>query len=149
MLHKASWRVDKKSLFSPLKSESSKIGVSLFCFWLKLNSPWDLHLNTNAATGNFGIYKIEINNKLHKIGKADLGRVTKSSGLPTRLHQQLRKLRKIYGKGNVVGEVIKKGFKTTASAKAAETKKLQDMYNKTGAVPEGNKKSFKPNPCPK
>ena len=87
---------------------------NMYSYVHDLNSfidPWGLHLNTNAARGNFGVYKIEINNKLHKIGKTDLGRVTKSSGQPTRLHQQIRKLEKIHGKGNVVGNVIEKGVK--------------------------------------
>jgi len=102
------------------------------------------NLNTNTAVGNFGVYEIRINGELHKIGKADLGRVTQSSGQPTRLHQQIRNLEKIHGKGNVSGNVVEKGFTTTATAKAAETARLQRHYDKTGKVLEGNKKSFKP-----
>jgi hypothetical protein len=102
------------------------------------------NLNTNTATGNFGIYEIRINGNLYKIGKADLGRVTKSSGLPTRLHQQVRKLEKIHGIGNVKGEVVQDlGMTTTKAAKGVETARIQAHYNKTGEVPEGNTKSFK------
>ena len=39
-----------------------------------------------------------MNGGMHKVGKADLVRVTKSSGLPTRLHQKVRKLENTYGK---------------------------------------------------
>ena len=103
------------------------------------------NLNTNTATGNFGIYEISINGDLHKIGKADLGRVTQSSGLPTRLHQQIRQLEKIHGKGNVTGVVVQDlGTTTTKAAKGVETARLQAHYDKTGKVPDGNKKSFKP-----
>ncbi|EEF3029103.1 RHS repeat-associated core domain-containing protein, partial [Salmonella enterica] len=55
-------------------------------------------INTNGAIGDFGVYKIEINGELYKYGKTDMNRVTKSSGLPTRLHQQVTKLEKTYGK---------------------------------------------------
>ena len=47
------------------------------------------NLNTNGAVANFGIYEIKIDGVLHKIGKADLGRIRQSTNLPTRLHQQL------------------------------------------------------------
>jgi RHS repeat-associated protein len=103
------------------------------------------HLNTNSATANFGLYEIHINDKLHKIGKADLGRTTQSSGLPTRLHQQVRKLEKIHGKGNVTGVVVEDlGITTTKAAKAAETARLQAHYDKTKEILKGNEKSFKP-----
>jgi len=106
------------------------------------------NLNSNGATSNYGIYEIKVNGNLQdgKIGKADLNRVTQSSGLPTRLHQQVRKLEEIHGKGNVEGKVVEDlGQTTTAQAKAAETSRLQKNYDETGTVPEGNKKSFKPN----
>ncbi len=111
--------------------------------------PWGLvHLNTNGAAGDFGVYKIEINGELYKYGKTDMNRVTKSSGLPTRLHQQVTKLEKTYGKGNgkgnVKGIVLESGHETTASAKAVETAKLDAHYEKTGQVPEGSQKSYKP-----
>jgi RHS repeat-associated protein len=107
--------------------------------------PWGwINLNTNGASGDFGIYKIDVNGELYKFGKADLGRVTESSGQPTRLHQQLRKLGEIHGEENVRGQVIESGHETTAKAKVAETTRLQEHFEKTGQVPEGNKKSFKP-----
>ena len=53
------------------------------------------NLNSNNAISNFGIYRIKINGVIWKVGKADLNRITKSSGLPTRLHQQVRKLEKV------------------------------------------------------
>ncbi|HYO59783.1 DUF6531 domain-containing protein [Archangium sp.] len=94
------------------------------------------NLNSNTATSRFGIYEIMVNGELHKIGKADLNRVTKSSGLSTRLHQQLRKLRKIYGKENVTGKVVEDlGEATTAHAKAVEIARLQTVYDKTDTVP--------------
>jgi uncharacterized protein RhaS with RHS repeats len=103
------------------------------------------NLNTNTATGNFGIYGIHINEELHKIEKADLGRVTRSSGLPTRLHQQVRTLEKTHGKGNVEGKVVQDlGMTTTQAAKNVEIAHIQAHYDKTGEVLEGNKKSFKP-----
>lgn len=104
-----------------------------------------VNLNSNNAVGNFGVYEIKINGELHKIGKADLGRITKTSGLPTRLHQQVRILEKIHGKGNVIGTVVEDlGTTTTEKAKMAETARLQAHYDKTGEVLKGNEKSFKP-----
>ncbi|MFO0579805.1 MAG: RHS repeat-associated core domain-containing protein [Polyangia bacterium] len=103
------------------------------------------HLNTNSATGNFGVYEIFVNGELYKYGKTDMSRVTQETGLPTRLHQQLRKLKDIYGAKNVNGRVIESGFKTTADAKAVETSKLDAFYRENnGKVPEGNKRSYKP-----
>jgi RHS repeat-associated protein len=103
-----------------------------------------VNLNTNDATGNFGVYQITIDGNLFKYGKADLDRVTQSSGDPTRLHQQLRKLREQNPDADVEGKVILKGFKSTDDAKAAETAKLDEHYEKTGGeIPEGNKKSYK------
>ena len=102
------------------------------------------NLNTNTATGNFGVYEIRIDGALHKIGKADLDRVTLSSGNPTRLHQQLRKLQELNPGKVVTGEVVEKEFKTTAAAKSAETARLQAHYDKTKEILDGNKKSFKP-----
>ncbi|MEY0882618.1 RHS repeat-associated core domain-containing protein, partial [Providencia stuartii] len=96
------------------------------------------------ATGNFGVYKIEIDGQLYKYGKADLNRVTQSTNLPTRLHQQVRKLQDLYPDKTITGTVIEEGYKTTTAAKAAETAKLDEYYKKTNQVPEGNKKSYKP-----
>ncbi|CRG52611.1 Rhs family protein [Yersinia wautersii] len=123
-------------------------GMNLYAYapnpitWI---DPWGLaHLNTNGATGNFGVYKIEINGELYKYGKADLNRITQSSELPTRLHQQVRKLQELYPDKVVKGTVIDKWHATTASAKAVETAKLDAHYKSTGQVPDGNKKSYKP-----
>jgi len=103
------------------------------------------NLNSNAAVSRFGIYEIKVGGDLYKIGKADLNRVTQSSGLPTRLHQQVRKLEQTHGTGNVVGEVVQDlGQTTTAEAKAAESARLNQNYQQTGKVLPGNKKSFKP-----
>ena len=103
------------------------------------------NLNGNSATSNFGIYELDVKGELNKIGKADLNRVTQSSGLPTRLHQQVRKLEEEHGKGNVVGQVVENlGRTTTARAKAAETARSRARYRETGTVPPGNRKSFKP-----
>ena len=82
---------------------------------------------------------------LHKVGKADLDRVTKLSGLPTRLHQQVRKLEKTHGKGNVQGQVVENlGQTTTRAAKAAENARIKSAVDRTGSVPIGNEKSYKP-----
>ena len=104
-----------------------------------------INLNSNLARSRFGVYEIHVNGELDKIGKADLNRVTKSSGLPTRLHQQVRKLEKTFGRGNVTGRVVEDlGEATTLEAKKAETARLRAYHNSTGKVPRGNKKSFKP-----
>lgn len=103
------------------------------------------NLNANAAVSNFGIYEIKVKEALYKVGKADLSRVTQSSGMPTRLHQQIRSLEKVFGKGNVEGNVVEKlGETTTAAAKAAETGRLRQYFERVGSIPIGNLKSFKP-----
>ena len=56
--------------------------------WAPIVSGWDFgaearsggHLNSNSATSNFGVYEIEVDGQLYKIGKADLNRVTQASG---------------------------------------------------------------------
>jgi RHS repeat-associated protein len=102
------------------------------------------NLNSNDATSNFGLYEIETPVGLEKVGKADLNRVTQSSGLPTRVHQQVRKLEKIHGQGNVKGTVVEDlGETTTAAAKAAENARIKRIVDETGQVPPGNVKSFK------
>ncbi|WP_172918561.1 DUF6531 domain-containing protein [Capnocytophaga canis] len=113
--------------------------------WIDIFGLNPINLNSNNAVGNFGVYEIHIDDKLYKIGKADLGRVTKSSELPTRLHQQVRRLEKAHGKGNVIGIVVEDlGITTTEKAKIAETARLQAHYDETGKVPKGNERSFKP-----
>lgn len=104
-----------------------------------------LNLNANSATSNFGVYEISVAGSLYKVGKADLLRVTQSSGLPTRLHQQLRMFERQYGKDAVVGRIVEDlGPTTTAQARLAELARLQRILNETGVVPEGNRRSFKP-----
>jgi hypothetical protein len=104
-----------------------------------------VNLNTNAAVGNFGVYEIYVNGALYKVGKADLDRITQSSGLPTRVHQQVRKLTEIFGEGNVTpGEIIPLGRTTTAAAKLAETARIQGEMAASGFIPIGNLKSFRP-----
>ena len=106
--------------------------------------PLGLNKNSNSATGNYGVYEIKINDELYKIGKADLDRITKSSGLPTRLHQQDRKLAESFGRKNVDSRVVDRGYQTTAKAKVAEDARIQKYYDETGKIPPGNEKSFKP-----
>lgn len=81
---------------------------------------------------------------VHKIGKADMGRVTKSSGLPTRLHQQVRKLRERFGRDKVDVSVDALGRTTTSTAKRAERARLQAHFDRTGEIPYGNLLSFVP-----
>jgi hypothetical protein len=103
-----------------------------------------LNLNSNDAVSHFGLYEIKINGTLHKIGKADLGRVTQSSGFPTRLHQQVRSLEKIFGKGSVIGKVVDDlGNVTNETAKAAEHARILENFKATGFLLIGNWKSFK------
>ncbi|MGI2175816.1 hypothetical protein [Shewanella ulleungensis] len=118
----------------------------MFKKWVALFSVTkEVNLNSNDAVSNFGIYDIEVNGALNKVGKADLNRVTKSSGLPTRLHQQVRKLEKTHGKGNVQGQVVKNlGQTTTGAAKTAENARIKNVVDRTGIVPIGNQKSYKP-----
>jgi hypothetical protein len=114
---------------------------------LRWIDPWGwVNLNTNGATGHFGVYEILVDGKVYKYGKADLNRVTKSSGLPTRLHQQDHKLAEALGRDRVESRVIESGHRTTAAAKTAETAKLKAHHGASGKVPLGNQKSFKPKP---
>ena len=74
-----------------------------------------------------------------------MNRVTQSSGLHKRLHQQLRKIEMIHGAKNVEGSVVEiLGQVTTAEAKAAEAARLRTYFESTGRVPPGNEKSFRP-----
>jgi len=103
------------------------------------------NLNSNNAVANFGVYSIYVKGVLHKIGKAHLGRITKASGLPTRLHAQLRQLRKKYGSDSVTsGEIIDLGRTTTRAAKAVENAEIKSYVDRTGIVPLGNRKSYNP-----
>jgi RHS repeat-associated protein len=104
--------------------------------------------NSNDAEGNFGVYEITIDGKKYKVGKADLDRITKSSGDPTRLHQQLRKLREAHPESEIKGTVVEGGHATTAEAKLAENRRIQEHLDQTGEVLEGNAKSFKERKIP-
>lgn len=110
---------------------------------------WGLHKNSNNQVGYFGIYKIIINGEVYKYGKADLGRTT-TAGFdgrpqPTRLHQQVRKLRELYPTKVISGEVINDlGEVTAAQAKLVETQTIQAHYDRTNTVPVGNQRSFSP-----
>ncbi len=102
-----------------------------------------INLNTNAALAHFGLYEISVNGALHKIGKAHLGRITSATGLPTRLHQQIRKLQDIFGRDNVIGQVVEDlGNTTTLAAKLAERSRILQAFKDAGFVPLGNWKSF-------
>lgn len=104
-----------------------------------------VHLNNNMARSNFGVYEITVDDVVHKFGKAHLDRITKSSGLPTRVHQQVRKLRKENPDSIVRSRVIQKlPDSTTRQAKGAENATIQIYYDKTGIVPKGNAPSFRP-----
>ena len=107
--------------------------------------PWGLiNLNTNGAVGNFGVYEIRIDGELYKYGKADMNRVTKSSGDPTRLHQQVEKLERLNPGKTIKGTVLESGISSTQAAKTIETAKLDAHFEKTGGqIPEGNRKSYK------
>ena len=102
------------------------------------------NLNNNKARSRFAVYELDVKGNLRKVGKADLGRKTKSSGLPTRVHQQVRKLRETYGKNNVTFRITDLGRTTTRQAKLAETARLQRYFDRTGLVPWGNRRSFFP-----
>lgn len=100
------------------------------------------HKNKNDSKGNFSIYKIFLNAVLFKFGKADADRVTESSGLPTRLHQQIRKLTE---KGfSVAFEIIVTLFGvTTKEAKNVEDEHIENHKKETAEYPEGNKQHKK------
>jgi chorismate mutase len=103
------------------------------------------HKNKNSAKGNFGIYIIRKFRKIFKIGKADLDRITKSSGDPTRIHQQVRKLKELYGDANITSDIIKELLSTsTKNAKIEEQEFLKEIIKLLGEIPEGNQKSYKP-----
>ncbi len=100
------------------------------------------HKNNNSAIGNFGIYILSIFQELFKFGKSDLDRVTKSSNIPTRIHQQVRKLENEYGKENVAQRIIEElNDVSTKEAKEREKELLQEYYELTGQIPKGNKRS--------
>ena len=103
------------------------------------------HKNSNDAVGNYGIYQIMTDDVVYKIGKADLDRITKSTNTATRIHQQVRKLRKKYVKQNVFYILLEELLgSTTSHAKKVEQAILEIVIMDMGYVPEGNSKSYKP-----
>ncbi len=103
------------------------------------------HKNRNDAVGNNCIYRVDIWQRVFKYGKADENRMTKSSGLPTRIHQQRRELIKKHGKNAVDVDIILSLPQTsTKYSKEVENRILQNHFDRTGEVPEENRKSFKP-----
>lgn len=103
------------------------------------------HKNNNEAKGNFNIYGIFLFKKLFKVGKADANRITQESGLPTRIHQQMRKLIQLFGRNNVFLFIFKYLIGvTTEEAKKTEGIILDDYFENNKNIPEGNKKSYKP-----
>lgn len=104
-----------------------------------------MHKNNNDAVGNFAIYEIIVNEKRYKIGKADYDRIKKNSGDPTRIHQQLRILRKKYEVDSVFHQIIETMIGvTTKHAKEFEKQLLINYYKIYSEIPIGNIKSFKP-----
>lgn len=103
------------------------------------------HKNKNKAKGNYCVYQIKIFGMVFKFGKADMDRVTQSSGEPTRIHQQKHKLKKEHGENTVDHSVVLELLHTnTEIAKEAEKQILEHYYEQTGEIPTGNLKSFKP-----
>jgi len=101
------------------------------------------HKNQNNEVGNFCVYDIHIDEELYKYGKADMDRLTKASGLPTRLHQQIRILQK--NEESVEGRVLLElPNVSTAYAKDVENELVKAYIAKHGEAPKGNKKIKKP-----
>lgn len=79
---------------------------------------------------------------MFKFGKADSDRVTESSGLPTRLHQQIRKL--VEQGFSVAYEIVVTLFGvTTKEAKNVEDTYVENYKTETGEYPKGNKQHSK------
>lgn len=67
------------------------------------------------------------------------------SGIPTRIHQQIRKLLEKHQNSTIFHNVLRVlQNKSTKEAKQAELKFLKYYFNQMGIVPVGNAKSFKP-----
>ncbi len=102
------------------------------------------HKNSKEAIGNFAVYEIVVGEKVFKIGKADVDRVTQVSDSPTRIHQQVRKLSVKYTESNVFFRFLKVMFNiTTEEALEVERFFLAQYLLKNGTIPDGNQKSFK------
>ncbi len=103
------------------------------------------HKNSNNAIGNFCIYQILFEGKVYKVGKADFDRITKFSGIPTRIHQQIRILSEKHETKTVTHVILETLLGvSTLDAKRMEKKLLRLTYKINNEIPEGNKKSFKP-----
>ncbi|TAH22435.1 MAG: RHS repeat-associated core domain-containing protein [Cytophagales bacterium] len=97
------------------------------------------HKNDNKLLGNFCVYDIHIEEELYKYGKADMDRVTQSSNLPTRLHQQVRKLQN--DNEEVEGRVlVELPNVTTEYAKDVENELIAEYLAIHGELPKGNKR---------
>lgn len=81
------------------------------------------HKNSHDAVGNFCIYQILFDGKVYKVGKADYDRITKSSGISTRIHQQIRILSEKYETKTVTHVILETLFGvSTLDAKRMEKK---------------------------
>lgn len=104
-----------------------------------------IHKNSNDAVGNFCIYQILIDDRVYKVGKADFDRITVSTGIPTRIHQQIRILSKTYRPKEITHVILEMLLGvSTLDAKRLEKKFLRMTFEEDKEVPVGNKKSFKP-----
>ena len=86
-----------------------------------------MNKNRNEAIGNYAIYQLDLFEELHKIGKADAERITKSSGLPTRIHQQVRKLTKKHGEDDVEHAILE--VMKNISTKEAKNREEEVLLN--------------------
>jgi RHS repeat-associated protein len=98
-----------------------------------------IHKNSNSYVGHQGVYEIKINGKLHKYGKADMTSINKKTGLPTRLHNQLRVLKRTNQGKRITGKVLHENSRiSTTNIKKIETKYIQNYYDKFKKYPPGN-----------
>ena len=68
----------------------------------------------------------------------------KASSGTRRLHQQVRRLERVFGKGDVIGKVVDNlGQTTTFAAKHAEHSRILAHFRSTGLIPLGDLKSFR------
>ena len=101
------------------------------------------HKNSNDAVGDFCIYRVLMDRKVYKVGKADFDRITLTTGMPTRIHQQIRILSTKYINKRIEHEILEILFGvSTLDAKRLERKVLNKMYESDRKVPDGNSKSF-------
>jgi hypothetical protein len=67
-----------------------------------------------------------------------------SSGLPTRLHQQVRKAEEKCGRDNAEGVPLGSNFNTTEQVVDFESTLIDQYYHRDGKVLEGNENSWDP-----